>query len=234
MPRIPKTGRHAASFFVYVIESPSPGDLFEERSERGLLKEALRLSGVPAVMRMVIDRRSLERALKDDIREVFLRRNAKLQEKGKPFEVPIVHISAHGNESGIRLSDGSDVSWTDLGDLLRPFSKLIKGKLILSLSSCQGLAAKVLAREVASCPFRAIVGHDGKPNWSDAAVGFTVFYHLLKKGVTAVAAEEAVRAATADGDLSFNVLTAERARSLVEDEDRMDRIIEEVLAELDP
>jgi hypothetical protein len=53
------------------------------------------------------------------------------------------------------------------------------------MSSCEGIeawnAALTLKKDY---PFLALVGPVGKPTWSDTAVAFASFYHLLAKRIS--------------------------------------------------
>jgi hypothetical protein len=228
MSALPETGNHGVRFFVYIIESPSDRDLFEGRSEQGLLGASLKLSGIHSVARTVIGREMLERALAKDVRRVWRERIRALRARNRPMEIPVVHISVHGDARGIELSDGEQVSWPELGELLAPLNNRVGGRLLLALSSCHGFAARILARDEETCPFFAIVGHEGEPNWSDAAVGFAVFSHLLNKGVTAMEATDAMRRATADP--SFHCVSAKRARRAFLQYEALEREIEELFS----
>ena len=214
-------GKHKAKFFVYMLESPSDDDAFVERSEQRFLKEALALDGIFFVARTVLSPETFRKALSEDLLQVWDRRAKRLRALNRRIEVPVVHISAHGDTDGIQLSNGHEVSWSELGRLLGPINDHLNG-LFLCLSSCQGFAAKSLGHYEGSCPFAAIVGHEGQPSWSDAAVGYSVFYHLLRKGVTVQDAVARMRKATAD-DL-FKCQSA--------DEARMDWAVETVLRDL--
>jgi hypothetical protein len=50
--------------------------------------------------------------------------------------------------------------------------------------------------EDAGYPFYAIVANSGKPLWSDTAVAYSTFYHLLSKGEFIVNAVAAMRIAS--------------------------------------
>jgi hypothetical protein len=56
----------------------------------------------------------------------------------------------------------------------------------------------------------AIVGSSGSPTWSDTAVAYATFYHLIAKGEYVVDAVSAMRVAS--GVDTFFVTTAEEAR----------------------
>jgi hypothetical protein len=222
--RVPETGKHKRRFFVYMVESPSDRDAFAERSEQRLLKEALALDGIHCVARTVLSRETFDRALSKDLILQWKERAQFLRAENRPMEIPVVHISAHGDDAGIQLSNRKNVLWKDLGNLLGPFNARFKESLLLCLSSCQGFAAKTLAYDEDSCPFAAIVGHEGEPFWSDAAVGYSVFYHLLNKGVKVKEAVAAMCRATADP--LFKCQSAKEARL----EWRIDKVLEELFS----
>jgi hypothetical protein len=64
--------------------------------------------------------------------------------------------------------------------------------------------------EEGDLPFFAVIGHKGKPTWSDTAVGYAAFYHLISKGCYVVDAVEAMREAS--GENGFKTITAKEAR----------------------
>ena len=61
-----------------------------------------------------------------------------------------------------------------------------------------------------SYPFYAIVANSEKPLWSDTAVAYSTFYHLLSKGEFITDAVDAMRIAS--GNKTFWVETAEQSR----------------------
>ena len=84
-----------------------------------------------------------------------------------PNLLPIVHISAHGDENGIQLSDGTEISWKNMRTVLLPINKALKGLLLLCMSACKGFAACVMAMEAGELPFMAVIGTHETPTWSD-------------------------------------------------------------------
>jgi hypothetical protein len=161
-------------FFVYVVESPSAPDLYHGRSEGSVVTDALALDGIPCVTRIAINAVALLAALKVGLPEAM---------KIHPERIPILHVSAHGNTTGIQLSSGEVVDWSSLRDLLVPINESLSGSLILCMSACESSYAAVMAMEADDVPhpFLAMVGHGGKPTWSDTAISYLAFYHLLSK-----------------------------------------------------
>jgi hypothetical protein len=99
-----------------------------------------------------------------------------------------LHISAHGDADGL-LFGGDEVSWVDLLDILQPvLTDCYQGPRILVFSAChadqQALTATITSRvktDPTLVPPRYIFCSTGTVGWSDAAVGWTLFYHLLPK-----------------------------------------------------
>lgn len=194
---------HNFKFFVYVIESPSPVDLYHGRSEGDIIKQAACLNQIYCSVKTAVNYEAFEAALKlglNDAMEYF---------KDK---FPILHISAHGYEEGIQLSSGEQLTWAQLRLLLHPINKALNGNLIVCLSSCQGYSGTRMAMHLEDdgYPFFAIVANSDKTLWSDTAVAYSAFYHLVAKGEFIVQAVQAM--CVASGNPTFFVQTAEESR----------------------
>ena len=179
MPQPQESNKSQTRFTVYIVESPSPVDLYQKRYEGEILQRALQLANIPSVHRLTVSMDAFETAL-------GLGLLLHLSE-GEVLP-PILHISAHGNDEGLQLTSGEVVTWPRLRDLLMPINHALNGNLLICMSSCQGFYASCmalsevkmpLARDI---PFFGLVGHQGKPSWSDTAIAFASFYHLLTKG----------------------------------------------------
>ncbi len=74
-----------------------------------------------------------------------------------PLQVPVaLHITAHGNSTGIGV--GETVSWSDLAPSLVALNSACDGKLVLCMSSCEGISAGSMAFTTAGPPFLALAG----------------------------------------------------------------------------
>lgn len=190
-------------FFVYIIESPSAPDLYHGRSEGGIIEKALNLHSIPCVTRVAISREAFIAAIK-----------VGLSEEMKNFQglLPIVHISAHGEANGLELSNGENITWPELGKFLLPINKALKGNLFVCMSSCEGFSACRMAMKTNSneYPFFAVIGNTNTPTWSDTAIAYTSFYHLIAKGEYVMEAVKAMRVAS--GDKNFKTITATEAQ----------------------
>jgi len=189
-------------FFVYIIESPSAVDLYHKRYEGDLLKQAINLNLIPCTDRVAISREAFEAAIK-----VGLHEDMQLF----PNMIPILHISSHGSSDGVQLSNGELIRWEELRELLKPVNKALKGGLLLCMSSCEGYSGCRMAMfpEDPEHPFFAIVGNSSKPSWSETAIAYATFYHLIAKGEFITTAVDAMRVASGNND--FFVITAEEA-----------------------
>jgi hypothetical protein len=192
-----------AHFFVYVIESPSPIDLYHKRTEGDLVAQALSLDGIPSATRTAINAEAFQAALTLGLAEEM---------DARPGLPPIVHLSAHGSSAGITLSSGDVVTWPALKALLVPLNRYLGGHLLVCMSSCEGYSACQMAMTIedADPPYFAVIGNAGTPTWSDTAVAYSSFYHLLAKGVDVPVAIEAMKYAS--GDPNWAGTTAEQAR----------------------
>lgn len=144
-------------FKVYIIESPAAIDLFENRTEGKALWNVLRISEIPYKYFLTTSVETFKRAF-DSIRDDVL----DLQED-YPFVWPIIHISCHGNDNGIGLTDRSYLKWDVLYNMLSIVNICFEeanpsSPILLSMSSCYGL-------------------HAIKADCDDALVAFSVFYH---------------------------------------------------------
>lgn len=113
----------------------------------------------------------------------------------------VIHISAHGDKDGFVLTSGQRVLWGQLAGLLRPINRAFAGRLILAMSTCEGLHGVTMALSNEDLPFYAIVGHVKKPSWTATAIGYATFYNLLSIGKNL--AEALTGMQTATGDHSF-------------------------------
>ena len=190
-------------FFVFVVESPSPVDLYHRRSEGEIIRQAVNLNQIPCIVRTAVNLEAFEASLKIG-----------LTEEMKKYDglIPILHISAHGYSEGIQLSDSTVIPWANLRQFLVPINTALNNGLLVCLSCCEGYSGTRMAMfiEDESYPFYAIVANSEKPLWSDTAVAYSTFYHLLSKGEFIVDAVNSMRIAS--GNHTFWVETAEQSR----------------------
>lgn len=96
---------------------------------------------------------------------------------------PVIHLSLHGSNQGIALTNGAFLSWYELRETLLPINQAMEGRLLICLSSCYGESGCQMAMyENQPLPFFALVGHPKSADWDDSAIVFVTFYHRLFKG----------------------------------------------------
>lgn len=194
-------GALSIPYFVHIIESQSSNDILEDISEGLVLTKSLSLANISSTYNLATNRTTFETSLGKRLNDFAL------ENKG----LPILHFSAHGNNNGIALTCGEFLGWDELRELLVPINAAMQGSLIVCFSSCSGFTGcKMAMTNDGKLPFFGLVGHPGKPDWSDAAVGYIAFYHHLFKGKTMHESLEAMK--TASGDTGFQVATGEEAR----------------------
>jgi len=180
-------------FFVYVVESPSHEDFFLGRSEGQLVGRAAELNGVPHAIRSVTSEEMLRRALITGLYAEMLK---------QPDRWAILHLSAHGHEGGIGLTDGTFLAWDSLRDYLKPINTALGGRLLLCMSSCSGGSAMRMSMYPGDeeFPYAFMVGNGGTPRWSETAIAYATFYHHLAAGRPIDAAVNAMKVASGNDE----------------------------------
>jgi hypothetical protein len=179
-----------SNYFVYIIESPAPGDLLDGRTEGNVLLNSLRLAGVRPWYSLATNLATFRIALLNRLGEAM----KALQSR------PVIHLSVHGNDRGVELTDGTFLTWETLREELRPITNWMQGNLLICMSSCAGSSGcRMAMHEEADHPFYALVGNTGSPDWSSAAVAFVAFYHRLFRGANLHDAVRAMNEASGDG-----------------------------------
>ena len=176
--------------FVYVIESPSDIDLLDGRTEGRSLCEALKLAEIPHAYTLITTKNALKVSLKERLIETL---------EKYPNQSPVLHLSMHGNNEGISLTDTAFIKWSELREILAPLTNGMEGGLLICMSSCNGSAGLSMAmHEDKDHPFWALVGNTQTTVWADAAIAYITFYHWFFKGGTVKECVERMRAASGD------------------------------------
>lgn len=185
-------------FYVHIVESPSPDDLLDGRTEGNTLRSFLKLAEIPCQYNMVVNRRLLDMALTNRIAEGV-----------EEFELPpIIHFSAHGNGDGLQLTDQRDaqklVPWANLRGLLLPIHQAANG-VGVCISSCGGLFGRKMAQVTTpdQIPMSWVVGSETAMDYADAALAFAVFYRRFWEGAEEKELIAAMRAASGISDFKL-------------------------------
>jgi glycosylphosphatidylinositol transamidase (GPIT) subunit GPI8 len=163
---------------VFILESPNPLDLLENRGERLALEQVCKLAGYDAWTFLLRNAQELKQTFsyissikgdKDDKTPLF------------------IHVSVHGNDSGIGV--GPDmITWDNLAKTVQQMYARLRyyhGPIILILSACgankQKLTAELTegvnsAHEPFIPPEYIFVFSDDTVLWTDAVVTWTIFY----------------------------------------------------------
>jgi hypothetical protein len=175
--------------FVHIVESPSAEDLLNGRTEGRVLSESLALAGIDHCYQLAINRNAFIEAVTTRVVDAYARFNAP----------PLLHISAHGDGDGLELASGEFIKWEELRGYIGPLREAMSERLVVALSACRsGGGCRMAMNTQLDPPFWALIGHTGKPTWSDAAVAFVAFYHNLFKGHGIPECVAAMKAASGD------------------------------------
>ena len=165
------------SFYVHIVESPSPADLLDGRTEGRVLCSFLDVAGIPYLYNLAVDANQFSVAMTD-----------RILQGGELFGLPpILHISCHGAETGIQLTDqreaGVLIPWSDLATYLRPIHQFTNG-LGVCMSSCHGGQGRQMAQVLKpeEIPFSWIVGAGDNIDLRDVALAYAVFYRCFQRG----------------------------------------------------
>ncbi len=168
---------------VFILESPSPLDLLENRGERLALEQVCKLVGYDAVTFLLRDGREFRQTC----------RYVSGIQGNKNDKTPLfLHISLHGNEDGIAVGEDL-ITWPDLAmEVQKMYDNLryYHGPVILILSACganrQELTDELTKRlkgatEPYVPPEFIFVFAEDTVDWRDAVVTWTIFYRQIAK-----------------------------------------------------
>ncbi|HAT6802184.1 TPA: hypothetical protein JAN03_09170 [Citrobacter freundii] len=142
---------------ILIIESRSDIDIYDGRKEGITLKEILALHGVHAKNFEIVNRKMLIKALKVAQRE----------------HMKYVHISAHGTDKGIILTDEEVVTWKDFDQMAWP---ILRNKCICFSSCSVGRGvAELFKNHKSFC--NAIIAPTRDITWGEGLVAYSAFYH---------------------------------------------------------
>lgn len=187
---------------VYIIESPSDKDCLYGNYEGHLLIEALRVFSVHHYYCLSVNKQTFTEAI-EMVKSIIQNR-----------EFPFLHISAHGNENGIQLTDKTFIKWEELKKILIPINDALSGGLCIGMSSCLGFhACRMAMNLIGKLPFFGLVGPTKEIPFNDIKIAFVTFYYrLLKKRSTGEDAVNAMKIAS--NNPYFDIILASYAKQL--------------------
>ena len=169
----------ANDFYVHIVESPSPNELLDGITEGRALREFLDIAGIQYSYNLAVDLDHFHLAMTGKVEEAIRFYN----------RFPILHLSTHGGEQGIQLTNqygtNGSISWSKLADYLRAIHEYINGGLGVCMSCCGGAhgiqMAKVIPKE--NIPYRWIAGSFSKIDLRDATLAYAILYRRLHRGI---------------------------------------------------
>lgn len=179
--------------YVYIVESPSPRDLVDGRTEGNALCETFKLSQTKYSYSLTVNRDEFERAFALGPGQPF-----SLAFERHGAEPPVVHLSMHGSHDGVQLTDGTTISWDELRSILLPINAALPSGLMVTFSTCGGAAAIRMSMVTGNDdkPFYATVGSIDSVPWHEALVAYSVFYHHWFRGTSLADCVELMKAAS--------------------------------------
>ena len=160
-----------ATVTVHIIESPSPDDFLDDRREGHALRSALAHAQIPAELYTVVDEERFFSAIGKII--------GYHHNRDQKNDIPIVHLSMHGNDACVALTNGKEFQWDVLGAAIGLANSTLGETLLVAMSTCHGFKAIEMARVEGKPPFLALVGPTDVVAWRDTVAAFVAFYHYL-------------------------------------------------------
>lgn len=164
-----------------ILESPSPMDLLQDRSESHTLGPACRLIGFETTSLLIRSKKEFA----DSCR--YIATIDKEHDSSSSVNVPLfIHIACHGNSS--ELGFGADsAKWADVAKALTPLWNLrnYDGPCVLSLSACGADRAKITTAlsesidEDQTPPMYVFVTNEENVCWDDAMLAWVTLYHRI-------------------------------------------------------
>lgn len=192
----------SADFYVHIVESPSPAELRDLSTEGQALCSVLDIAGIPYSYSLAVDLDEFHIAMTAEVDEA-------IDEFRKP---PILHLSTHGSERGIQLTNQEELLWSDLADYIRPINEILDGGLGVCMSCCCGAhgmqMAKVIRRE--RLPYKWIAGSLADGTIPDVALAYSVFYRRFHCGDYGDDQDLTDRVRVASGIADFDIWDGER------------------------
>lgn len=151
---------------VFIAESVSPADFYIGQTDGRAAFEVVRLHQVRCEYRVVLDRLRLKKAVREALNGDF----------------GVFHLSCHGADDGVRLSDRTDLSWTELAEILKPLASVDR---LLVMASCSGGYAG-LGTELrkAGAVFGYVFGSTAEEGvaFTHSCLAWSVLYNRLIEG----------------------------------------------------
>jgi hypothetical protein len=208
---------------IYIIESPSAKDLYEGRNEGDALTRMLQLANIETSYHLVTDAEIFDQAFSDIASMINTRSDVNTI-------MPFVHISAHGSDDGIELTDNDVIEWGKLNKSFLalhekigpiPFGEEVRNdvpKTTLCLSSCSAL--KNYKKNLPDAfPFQAILGPTIDIGWCQSLIGYSTFYYqnFIRNVGHTMAVKAMNSASSSPGETIFEMIHDANHENLMKD-----------------
>ncbi|MGJ7564482.1 hypothetical protein ACSFBM_11545 [Variovorax sp. GB1R11] len=104
---------------------------------------------------------------------------AELLTNSQQGHVPWLHIECHGSDEGLEFANGSEISWQELCDLLRPINQACQFQLFVVLSCCHGAGIVSGIDTGRGAPCLGLIGPSHEVNPAELLGHFRDFYQQL-------------------------------------------------------
>lgn len=170
---------------VYIVEASNSEDFFDQSLDGVSVHSFFNTIGIDSKLRMVLNKKYLKKAVGEAIEDGF----------------DVLHLSCHGNDDGIALSDKTNLSWVEFAALFPRFDKAPA----LVMSSCRG-AVKGISNAFVDKrhPPPFIFGSEKTLRYDTYAAAWALLYRQLSRhGLSRETGQEAMEHIIAVFHISF-------------------------------
>lgn len=175
--------------YVFIVDSPSDDDIFNNRTIGMALKQTLESIQIPCTYVQVSSKITFEKAFKEtlfnsitfyqkQISEVKFDTNANNLYSINGNPQPIIHLCMHGNMSGISFTNNEFMYWHELRNLLFLHNQIKGYNPSVCMASCEGLNAASLINQNDSV-FNFLIGNINPIFQRDLTVAYLAFYNHM-------------------------------------------------------
>ena len=147
---------------VYILESLNPKDFYERRLDGHAANEVLKILEVTTEYRIAFTKALVERAIAEAAKR----------------KAQILHFSSHGDDTGVVLTNGKNLSWKAFVELIKPAAGPEKA---LVMATCGGGDRELTkALTAAGVVFGWVFGSTAETvNFSDSCLAWSILYNRL-------------------------------------------------------
>ncbi len=184
----------SADFYVHIVESPSPAELRDGVTEGRALCSFLDIAGIPYSYSLAVDLDQFRIAMTNKVDEAI----------NGFSKLPILHLSVHGGEGGIQLTNQEKLLWSELADYIHPINNRLNGRLDVCMSCCGGAYGAQMAQVFPDSPYNWLVGSFADVALPDIALAYSILYRRVHCGYeNLLELIETVRAASGISDFGI-------------------------------